>query len=101
MNTEHKRAINTKIIKSTAHWVTFKCFFEVGTILTLLEVVVPEASEVLTLIAFEEPLSLAFNIGVVHSALEIEKNSAKKRVFVKIWVVSGLESALEKWRFNI
>ena len=73
MNTEHKRAINTKIIKSTAHWVTFKCFFEVGTILTLLEVV-PEASVVLTLIAFEEPLSLAFNIGVVHSAaLEIEK----------------------------
>ena len=81
MNTEHKRAINTRIIKSTAHWVTFKCFFEFGTILTLLEVVVPEASVVLTLIAFEEPLSLAFNIGVVHSAaLEIEKicNNFKK-----------------------
>ena len=71
MNTEHKIATNANMIKSTRHWVTFNCFFEVNS-LEVVEVV-PEvtllASEGFTLIALEDPFNLAiFSIGMVASS---------------------------------
>ena len=73
MNTEHNIATNANMTKSTRHWVTFNCFFEVNS----LDVeVVPEvtlASEGLTLIALEEPFNLAiFSIGMVASSASSE-----------------------------
>ena len=74
MNTEHKIATNANMIKSTRHWVTFNCFFEVNS----LDVeVVPEvtllASEGFTLIALEDPFNLAiFSIGMVASSASSE-----------------------------
>ena len=75
MNTEHKIATNANMIKSTRHWVTFNCFFEVNS-LEVVEVV-PEvtllASEGFTLIALEDPFNLAiFSIGMVASSASSE-----------------------------
>ena len=75
MNTEHKIATNANMIKSTRHWVTFNCFFEVNS-LEVVEVV-PEVtlltSEGFTFIALEDPFNLAiFSIGMVASSASSE-----------------------------